>query len=193
MTTPSTGARAAAKTATRDALIDAAMAEFVEHGPNTPSLDAICERAGYTRGAFYVHFKDREELLVAVMDRVLGDLLRTVAGQPDGFAGGVRKFTAAAVARSPSVHPDGGLRFQHVLEACRASRAIGDRYRMLLQAGTAWAKHALGVTDDATAQVIIASALGMVVLLELDVPIDPLQFGEALIKLAPKRRRARRA
>jgi len=37
---------------------------------DTPSLDDICDRAGFTRGAFYVHFADREALLVAVMDHV---------------------------------------------------------------------------------------------------------------------------
>src|SRR5688572_24827364 len=87
MTTPSTGARASAKLATRDALIDAALVEFIEHGPSAPSLDAICDRAGYTRGAFYVHFKDREDLLVAVMDRVLGDLVRAVGVAGQGDAG----------------------------------------------------------------------------------------------------------
>jgi TetR/AcrR family transcriptional regulator, transcriptional repressor for nem operon len=186
MTTRSTGARAAAKTATREALIEAAATEFIEHGPSAPSLDAICERAGYTRGAFYVHFKDREELLVAVMDRVLGDLVRSVTGQPEGFAGGIRHFAASARARSRAVHPDRGLRFHHVLEACRTSRAIGDRYRMLLRTGTAWAQHALGDRDDARAKVAIAAALGMLVLLELEVPIDPVRFGETLIELVDR-------
>ena len=193
MTTPATGARAAAKTATRAALIEAAMAAFIEYGPSAPSLDAICERAGYTRGAFYVHFKDREDLLVAVMDRVFGDLMRSVTGQPTGFAGGVRHFAAAAAARSPAVHPDRGLRFHHLLEACRTSPAIGDRYRMLLRGAVAWAQHALGERDDARAQVVVAAALGMLVMLELDMPMDPARFGETVIELAdkPSRRRAR--
>ena len=53
----------AAKQETREALLQAAMAEFAEKGLDLPSLDAICARAGFTRGAFYVHFRDREELV----------------------------------------------------------------------------------------------------------------------------------
>jgi AcrR family transcriptional regulator len=189
MTTPSTGARAAAKLATRDALIDAAMHEFIELGPSAPSLDAICERAGYTRGAFYVHFKDREELLVAVMDRVLGDLVRSITGQNQDLAGGIRQFMTAAAARTPAVHPDRGLRFHHVLEACRTSKPIGDRYRMLLAAGRAWAAHH---SDPATAQVLVATVLGVLVLLELDVPIDPVELGEKLIAMSSQNRPGRR-
>ncbi|MBM4360960.1 MAG: TetR family transcriptional regulator, partial [Deltaproteobacteria bacterium] len=51
--------RAEASQETRDALIEAGMAAFASEGLDAPSLDSICERAGYTRGAFYVHFKDR--------------------------------------------------------------------------------------------------------------------------------------
>src|SRR5262245_54025434 len=64
-------AREQAKAETREALIMAAFEEFGAHGLEAPSLDAICARAGYTRGAFYVHFKDRDELIAAVMERVL--------------------------------------------------------------------------------------------------------------------------
>ena len=77
---PPTGSRAAAKAETRAALIEAALAEFSERGFDAPSLDAICARAGFTRGAFYVHFKSREELIVAVMETVLGALLDAVIG-----------------------------------------------------------------------------------------------------------------
>ncbi|HVH04632.1 MAG TPA: TetR family transcriptional regulator, partial [Myxococcota bacterium] len=65
-------ARELAKQETREALVQAAIAEFAEKGLDLPSLDAICARAGFTRGAFYVHFRDREELLGAVMERALG-------------------------------------------------------------------------------------------------------------------------
>ena len=54
----------------RAALVQAAFELFAEQGLDVPSLDAICDRAGYTRGAFYVHFKTREDTIVAVMDQV---------------------------------------------------------------------------------------------------------------------------
>ena len=73
--------REAAKQETREALVTAALAEFGERGLDAPSLDAICARAGFTRGAFYVHFKDRDALVVAAMERVLGAFLDAVIGR----------------------------------------------------------------------------------------------------------------
>ena len=194
MTSPSTGARAAAKRATRDALIDAALAEVVAHGPRGASLDAICARAGRTRGAFYVHFADREALLIAAMDRLLGGLVQsiTTAGEPGatGLPDAIARFTAAAAARAPAVHADRELRFHHVLEACRDSRAIGDRYRGIVAAAIAWVTQAVtaerragvlaGVDPNALAEALVAFAFGIVALLELDVPIDPIRIGAAL-------------
>src|SRR5215813_11962618 len=73
----------AAKQETRDALIAAGLAAFAEHGLDVPSLDAICARAGFTRGAFYVHFKDRDDFVVAVMEHVLGGFLDAVIATGD--------------------------------------------------------------------------------------------------------------
>ena len=54
---------------TREALIAAGIAAIGSEGLDA-SLDAICARAGFTRGAFYVHFQDRDDLLETVMERV---------------------------------------------------------------------------------------------------------------------------
>jgi TetR/AcrR family transcriptional regulator, transcriptional repressor for nem operon len=64
-----------AKQETREALLSAGIQEMAEKGLDLPSLDAICARAGYTRGAFYVHFKDREDFLDTVIARVLDSFL----------------------------------------------------------------------------------------------------------------------
>ena len=216
-TTPAPmGVRAAHKRATRDALIEAGLAEFAEHGPVTPSLDAICARAGYTRGAFYVHFRDRDDLVVAVMERVLGGLLgaMTAAGRAEvgGLRGAIGHFTAAAVARSPAVHGDRAVRFHHILEACRSSAVIGDRYLTLLGGLAAWVsqsakseqragrlRHDVGA--EAIAELVMAAGLGLVVLLELGLAVDPPRLGETVLTLVqpastatrPRRRAAIRS
>ncbi|HXZ84319.1 MAG TPA: TetR/AcrR family transcriptional regulator [Myxococcota bacterium] len=77
---PPRRSRAESKEATRQALLEAGLLELVEHGLDVPSLDAICARAGYTRGAFYVHFKDREDFFVAVMDWALSGIMLGVIG-----------------------------------------------------------------------------------------------------------------
>jgi AcrR family transcriptional regulator len=70
--------RELAKQETREALIRAGMAAFSEEGVDLPSLDAICARAGFTRGAFYVHFKDRDDFFSAVAEQALRDLINWV-------------------------------------------------------------------------------------------------------------------
>jgi TetR/AcrR family transcriptional repressor of nem operon len=85
---------------TREALILAGLAEFVEHGFDSPSLDRICSRAGFTRGAFYVHFENREDFIVAVMEARLSAFLDSIIGGAEeeaGFAPVVRRFTSAVV------------------------------------------------------------------------------------------------
>ena len=81
--------RESAKRETREALIAAALAEFAEHGLAAPSLDAICARAGFTRGAFYVHFRDRDDLMVGVLETALGaflDAMIATAAEQNGVA-----------------------------------------------------------------------------------------------------------
>ena len=54
---------------TRDALLDAAAQVFARRGFNGASLDEIAETAGFTRGAIYKNFADKEDLFLAVSER----------------------------------------------------------------------------------------------------------------------------
>ncbi len=54
---------------TRTALLEAAEEVFALRGFEGASLDEIAEAAGYTRGAIYPHFKNKDELILAVADR----------------------------------------------------------------------------------------------------------------------------
>jgi len=54
---------------TRERLLDAAYEKFAEHGINGTSIEAVCEAAGFTRGAFYSNFESKEELFLALADR----------------------------------------------------------------------------------------------------------------------------
>ena len=54
---------------TREALLDAAAAVFAKRGFHGASLDEIAETAGYSRGAIYKYFADKEELLHEVCAR----------------------------------------------------------------------------------------------------------------------------
>jgi AcrR family transcriptional regulator len=64
---PSKGARAEA---TRRALLAAARDAFGERGYGPTSVEEIVRRAGVTKGALYHHFRDKDDLFVAVVEEV---------------------------------------------------------------------------------------------------------------------------
>ena len=56
--------------ATRQKLLDAAAQVFAEVGLDAASVEAICERAGFTRGAFYSNFETKDELFLELVGNV---------------------------------------------------------------------------------------------------------------------------
>jgi len=191
-----------AKQESRAALLEAGLEEFAAHGLESPSLDAICARAGYTRGAFYVHFRDREDFVVAVMERVLGafldaviatgdqahDLERTVgrfAQALEGMDGSGRKRR-----RSPASLAS-GLQVHRLLEACARSPAIRSRVAGLVQqalgrlaqaASAGQMAHTIrrDVPAHDVATLLVMMAIGLLVAGEIGVPLDP-RAGRALV------------
>lgn len=61
--------------ATRQRVLDAALEVFAERGVVGGTVEDICERAGFTRGAFYGNFTDRDDLLAALIQREHARLL----------------------------------------------------------------------------------------------------------------------
>ena len=57
------------RSATRERLLDAAGAVFAERGFAASTIEDICDRAGFTRGACYSNFETKDELLVQLLDR----------------------------------------------------------------------------------------------------------------------------
>lgn len=63
------GEFSARRQATRERLMDAAVELFAERGVLAASVEEICERAGFTRGAFYSNFDSKDELCLDVLRR----------------------------------------------------------------------------------------------------------------------------
>lgn len=59
--------RDAAKT--RDRILDAAQALILDHGFGSTTVDAVVNRAGITKGAFFHHFASKAELARALVER----------------------------------------------------------------------------------------------------------------------------
>jgi AcrR family transcriptional regulator len=53
---------------TRTKIIESAVKLFSNNGYNKASVDDICEEAGISKGAFYHHFKSKQELFLALLD-----------------------------------------------------------------------------------------------------------------------------
>lgn len=59
----------ARRAATRQKLLDAAFSVFAENGVLASTVEEICEKAGFTRGAFYSNFSSKDDLCIALMER----------------------------------------------------------------------------------------------------------------------------
>lgn len=69
------------KDATRTRLLDVAFAEIYTHGYQGLRVDALLERAGLTKGAFYHHFPSKHALGLAVIDEVLAGMADLIWGE----------------------------------------------------------------------------------------------------------------
>jgi TetR/AcrR family transcriptional repressor of nem operon len=204
MTPPPSG-RQATKEETREALVVAGLLEFSEKGLDAPSLDAICARAGFTRGAFYVHFRDRDDLLVAVVERILNTSRDAIIGgddAPTDLEQTLARYVSAVAANSPAIGGTGEWRFRHTLGACARLPALRARYVELQRqavdriAGAARAgQRAKRVRSDVSAEtlaeLLMLLNLGIASAIDLRMPFDLLGGGRGLAKLlaAPKTRR----
>lgn len=70
---------------TRARLLAAAHEVFAEVGMDAASVETICERAGFTRGAFYSNFESKDELFLALITQLAEDKLDEVAGRVRGL------------------------------------------------------------------------------------------------------------
>lgn len=192
--------RAAAKEASRAALMIAAVSLIAKKGLDV-SLDEICAKAGYTRGAFYVHFEDRDALIAAVMKEVSAQWLETtLAGSADGDLAGLMGRVASNL--KTGAHPlsrKGGVRPFQLFDAAARSDTVRAQYHAILQTGAARLADVLAagqtggavradVSPRALAEVLQALVVGLEVLHDADAPLDiDAGAGALLTILAPTR------
>ena len=82
--------RGAGRRLSVDDWIQAGFALLAEGGPNALRVDRLCEQLGVTKGSFYWHFKNRGELLEALLEhwsREMTDAeFERIQGLPAGLA-----------------------------------------------------------------------------------------------------------
>ena len=109
--------RAEKQAQTRQALLDAAGEVFVERGFHRASAEAIAERAGFTRGAFYSNFASKQELFAELLQSTVYAAYRQMIElqlESDGPLPSNRD-TAETLARVQA-HPAGTWMFRLWLE-----------------------------------------------------------------------------
>lgn len=196
--------RQAAKEATRDALIRAGMSLFSEEGVDLPSLDAICARAGFTRGAFYVHFRNRDDFLAAVMERVLVDFVDGVVSATqsgDDLSETIRRFLqAASEGKVPLMGGHQRLVLHLMTRGLQRADAMRGQFKALLEhamfrlAGAVQSGQRAGtvktqVAPDLVATWLVAAALGLTTLLNFEIEVDIPRVQESareLLRIEPR-------
>ena len=85
---------------TREEIFAAAARVFATKGFHAASLDAIAEEAGFSRGALYYNFADKEELFLELLDRRCAeraqDLREVFSGDADDIEATTRQAQLAA-------------------------------------------------------------------------------------------------
>jgi AcrR family transcriptional regulator len=93
----------------RDAWIEAALQALASGGPASIRIEALAARLGVSKGGFYWHFKDRAALIEEMLDgweqRVVGDVIAEVEGEPDEPRAKLRHLFELASANAADLLP----------------------------------------------------------------------------------------
>ncbi|MCO4743139.1 MAG: TetR/AcrR family transcriptional regulator [Proteobacteria bacterium] len=184
--------RAETKAKTRRALLRAGRRLVVEQGLDSPSLDLICKTAGFTRGAFYVHFEDRDDFLASVMESILADYTASIVQTADP-AGDLERSIRRFVTSLDDLGKD-APHLSLLLDGCTRSDRVRDRFiagvraSIVLLAGVGSSAAAAGeLRDDvpvhAISELLVATVFGVLATRQLGVPFDLTAAAEALITL----------
>ncbi|MFI7670923.1 TetR/AcrR family transcriptional regulator [Nocardia sp. NPDC049526] len=96
----------------REQFLAAAVTVFGESGYQNSSITALCRTAGLARSQFYEHFENREDLLIAVYDRIQTEARQAVTAATDaaatsgdavGLAQAAVRAYAESIGRDPRV------------------------------------------------------------------------------------------
>ncbi|HEU0181943.1 MAG TPA: TetR/AcrR family transcriptional regulator [Agromyces mariniharenae] len=170
-------------TANREALL-AAAADALGEASDAP-LERITSAAGLTRRAFYGHFANRDELVVAVIDVGAGRLNAIAADTDDPHAPtaiallGARLWGAVEHVR---VLAGMAVREPYATHAAEALAPVRDRLRTLVERGVAEGTVRPDIRPDVLARLIESAAIA--VLLEAAVTGIADADGRRLVMLA---------
>ncbi|MFT3693756.1 MAG: TetR/AcrR family transcriptional regulator [Kofleriaceae bacterium] len=124
----------------RAELHQALVALILEKGWDRVTVQAVCDRAGVGRSTFYVHFADKEDLLVGGLEHVRDELRRRTRAldRPPPFA-----FLAGLIA-----HADGSRKLFRAVIGKRSGLAVQRRFREIVGELMTEELHTRGVASE---------------------------------------------
>lgn len=138
------------KQAVRARIVEAARVLFNRHGFDHVTIDQLMAEVGLTRGGFYVHFANKEEVFAAAATSFLsgrGAIWREEAGI-DPTAGQVemaQRMVASYLSREHLTDYDGQCPLiAYATDVARAGPQVRESYRKLLEAMVSLFEHNLG-------------------------------------------------
>ena len=191
---PAPGARSDAKQQTRAALVAAAARVFHERGLDA-SLDEICAAAGYTRGAFYVHFGSREDLIAAVVAETNQHRIESLIARGQGSLDLERTIRVFAEAVRTGAFPGvGAVQLHQFLAAVERSPLVRTQQQRLiveakakLVAAAREGQAAGSIRDDvkpqAVADLLLALVGGIEMMLAYGTPADITGVARDLLRM----------
>ena len=81
-------------------ILNAAEGVFTKKGFDEARMDDIAEETGLSKGTLYLYFKSKEELIIAILDRIFGDVIKQFETRKNAelnATDAVWQFTEAAV------------------------------------------------------------------------------------------------
>ena len=87
-------AREAQGAATRERILEAARATLAEHGPDGFTTRGVAQRAGVSHGMVHYHFKDKRDLILALLVQARRDWIQPLEELVDGPGPAVDRMRA---------------------------------------------------------------------------------------------------
>ncbi len=89
---------------TRDMILETAFQGFLEEGFEKISLNELIKRTGLTKGAFYYHFKSKDELLSEIMHQYFHKYMDYNIEQIQSYEGTIEEKITIAISSITNIH-----------------------------------------------------------------------------------------
>lgn len=135
----SAAVRAEPGTTRREAIIEAAIDEFLDKGFASARVEDIAQRAGVAKGTIYLHFADKETLFQAIIQHEIGTHIAAVTAMANdgGSLEQLLSITFPSILQQLVSTRGGAVLRLFLAEASRFPQLANSYYRLVIEPGMA--------------------------------------------------------